>query len=110
MSREAVVSALTAPDLSGVVDLVVWVEDGVAHAANHLGSVRLHPDGSHEVLAGADPVASEDPMAFLPYESELAAPGPSEGSAHDVDGQLPHHDGGVRRGGGAAQAVFPFPR
>ena len=48
----------------------------MAHAANHLGSVRLHPDGSHEVLAGVDPVASEDPMAFLPYEAELAAAGP----------------------------------
>jgi hypothetical protein len=76
MSREAVVSALTAPDLAAVVDLVVWVEDGVAHAANHLGAVRLHLDGSHEVLAGADPVASEDPMAFMPYDAELAAAGP----------------------------------
>ena len=74
MSREAVVRALTAPDLSAVVDLAVWVEDGVAHAANHLGTVRLHTDGSHEVLSGIDPVASEDPMAFLPYEAELAAP------------------------------------
>ncbi|NYG06185.1 hypothetical protein BJ986_000672 [Phycicoccus badiiscoriae] len=76
MSREAVVSALTAPDLSAVVDLVVWVDDGVAHAANHLGAVRLHADGTHEVLSGVDPVASEDPMAFLPYEVELATPGP----------------------------------
>ena len=76
MSRDAVVAALTAPDLAAVVDLVVWVEEGVAHAANHLGVVRLHADGSHEVVAGVDPVASEDPMAFLPYEVELAAAGP----------------------------------
>lgn len=76
MSREAVVTALTAPDLSAVVDLVIWVDDGVAHVANHLGAVRLHADGSHEVLAGVDPVASEDPMAFLPYEAEIAAAGP----------------------------------
>lgn len=76
MSREAVVKALTAPDLSAVVDLAVWVEDGVAHAANHLGTVRLHANGGHEVLSGIDPVASEDPMAFLPYEVELAAAGP----------------------------------
>jgi hypothetical protein len=76
MSREAVVTALTAPDLSAVVDLVVWVDEGIAHAANHLGMVRLHEDGSHEVLAGIDPVASEDPMAFLPYETEIAAAGP----------------------------------
>jgi hypothetical protein len=76
MSRDAVVKALTAPELSAVVDLVVWVEGGVAHAANHLGTVRLHSDGSHEVTAGVDPVASEDPMAFLPYEAELTAAGP----------------------------------
>ena len=76
MSRDAVVAALTGPELSAVVDLVVWVEDGVAHAANHLGVVRLHGDGSHEVVVGVDPVASEDPMAFLPYEVEIAAAGP----------------------------------
>ena len=76
MSRDAVVAALTTPDLSTVVDLVVWVEEGVAHAANHLGTVRLHGDGSHEVVSGVDPVASEDPMAFLPYEVEIAGAGP----------------------------------
>ena len=77
MSREAVVSALTAPELKDVVDLVLWVEEGAATAANHLGRVRLHVDGTHEVLEGTDPVASEDPMAFLPYARELAAPSPS---------------------------------
>ena len=76
MSRAAVITALTSPDLSGVVDLVVWVEDGVAHAANHGGVVRLFPDGSHELVSGVDPVASEDPMAFLPYSAELAAAAP----------------------------------
>jgi hypothetical protein len=76
MSRDAVVAALTAPELSAAVDLVLWVEDGIAHAANHLGLVRLHSDGSHEVLAGVDPIASEDPMAFLPYEAEIAGAGP----------------------------------
>src|SRR5690349_18941085 len=44
--------------------------------ANHRGRVRLHPDGRHEVLSGADPVADEDPMAFLPYAAELADPSP----------------------------------
>jgi hypothetical protein len=77
MSRAAVVEALCAPDLSRVVDLVLWVEDGVAHAANALGAVRLHEDGRHEVLRGTDPVASEDPMAFLPYEHELRCPSPA---------------------------------
>ena len=75
-SRAAFVAALTTAALSDVVDLVVWVEVGVAHAANHLGGVRLHDDGSHEVLWGRDPVPNEDPMAFLPYEQELAHAAP----------------------------------
>ena len=74
--RDEVVAALTAPALAAVVDLVVWVQDGAAMAANHLGHVRLHADGRHEVLAGVDPVPDTDPMAFLPYERELEAPGP----------------------------------
>lgn len=80
MSRERVVRALTAPELKEVVDLVVWVEEEtgvrIAMAANHLGTVRLHADGGHEVVEGVDPIVSEDPMAFLPYERELSAAGP----------------------------------
>ena len=76
MSRDAVVNALRAPDLAHVVDLVLWVEDGLAHAANSLGLVRLHPDGRREVLDGLDPVPNQDPMAFLPYEREVASPSP----------------------------------
>jgi phosphonoacetate hydrolase len=80
MSRESVVRALTAPDLREVVDLVLWVEDHdgatVAMAANHLGTVRLLGDGMHEVLEGVDPITSEDPLAFLPYEVEVAQAGP----------------------------------
>ena len=83
--RESVVAALTSPDLAAIVDLVVWVEvddgrssDGgrAAMAASHIGRVRLHQDGRHEVLEGLDPIASEDPMAFLPYDLECASPGP----------------------------------
>ena len=58
----------------------------MAHAANHLGRVRLHPGGVHEVLEGIDPVASEDPMAFLPYDREVAAPGPRR----SVDNAYPY--------------------
>jgi len=76
MSRAAVVQALRAPELAPVVDLVLWVDDGVAHAANHLGAVRLHADGRRDVLDGVDPVPDQDPMAFLPYERELAAASP----------------------------------
>jgi phosphonoacetate hydrolase len=83
--RESVVVALTSPDLASIVDLVVWAEVDqtggadearVAMAASHVGRVRLHLDGHHEVLEGQDPIASEDPMAFLPYERECANPGP----------------------------------
>ena len=83
--RESVVTALTSPELASIVDLVVWVEvaaDGpsaagpVAMAASHIGRVRLHLDGRHRVLEGLDPIASEDPMAFLPYDRECASPGP----------------------------------
>jgi len=88
--RESVVRALTSPDLAPIVDLVVWVDDGggsvdargwseagrVAMAASHVGRVRLHQDGRHEVIEGLDPIGSEDPMAFLPYDDECASPGP----------------------------------
>lgn len=82
--RERMISALCVDELAAIVDLVVWVEpvDGVptAHAANHLGRTRLHPGGRQEVLAGIDPIASQDPMAFLPYAAphgELANPCPT---------------------------------
>ena len=78
--RERAIAALTTDELSSIVDLVTWVEtvDGevVAHAANHHGRVRLRPGGRHEVLAGRDPIPSEDPMAFLPYAEEVANPSP----------------------------------
>jgi phosphonoacetate hydrolase len=82
--RESVVVALTSPDLASIIDLVVWVDvepssdrGPVAMAASHVGRVRLHRDGRHEVLEGLDPIASEDPMAFLPYEHECANPCPT---------------------------------
>jgi phosphonoacetate hydrolase len=78
------VRALTRPELASIVDLVVWVEitqadpfrARVAMAASHLGRVRLHADGRHEVCEGMDPIASEDPMAFLPYDLECAGARP----------------------------------
>ena len=88
--RELVVAALCAPDLAGIVDLVVWVQDhegrATAYAANHLGRVRLAPGGRHEVLAGRDPIASEDPMAFLPYAAQVAAASPER----SVDNAYPY--------------------
>ncbi len=88
--RERFIEALCVPELAGIVDLVVWVagRDGApaAYAANHLGRVRLAPGGSHDVLSGIDPVANEDPMAFLPYAAEMAAPSPT----HSVDNAYPY--------------------
>lgn len=95
---ERAVQALTAPELASIVDLVAWLEptdDGPGGAsvsqqagvfadavpaavlvANHRGRVRLHADGAHEVLDGADPVANTDAMAFLPYAREVDDPSP----------------------------------
>lgn len=79
-ARAAAVVALTAPGLAPIVDLVAYrdgpVEEPVVVVAAAGGSVRLHLDGRHEVLHGNDPVGRTDPMAFLPYESELADPSP----------------------------------
>ena len=87
--RDRMIRALCSADLAAIVDLVVWVEpvDGVptAHAANHLGRTRLHPGGRQEVLEGVDPIASQDPMAFLPYEGptgEVANPSPAQSRAN----------------------------
>lgn len=80
--QAAAVEALTDAALEPVVDLVAVPEgergrpDCVV-VSNARGSVRLHAGGRHEVLHGADPVADTDPMAFLPYERELADPCPA---------------------------------
>ena len=84
-------AALTTPDLAAIVDLVVWAAtdeagDRYAFAANHLGRVRLEPGGRHTVVSGIDPIASEDPMAFLPYAAELADPSPSQ----SIDNAYPY--------------------
>ena len=81
---DAAVSALTTPDLAGIVDLVAYPEGppGAPTSVvvrNARGAVRLsieNGDEHHEVLDGVDPVGCTDPMAFLPYERELADPGP----------------------------------
>lgn len=79
-ARARAIAALTVADLAPIVDLVVWVEDvdgqRLAHVANSFGRVRLRPGAAHEVLEGRDPVPDENPMAFLPYASELASPSP----------------------------------
>ncbi len=81
MSREAFIEALCQPQLADIVDLVCWVEDEpggdrAAYAANSIGRVRFRIDGPAEVIAGENPIGSEDPLAFLPYEQELADPSP----------------------------------
>ncbi|MEZ5193905.1 MAG: alkaline phosphatase family protein [Nocardioides sp.] len=84
-ARAAAIEALCQPDLADIVDLVVWVEDGpegraqgrTPYAANSVGRVRFHVDGPAEVIAGDNPIGSEDPMAFLPYEREVANPSPA---------------------------------
>jgi phosphonoacetate hydrolase len=85
-ARDAAVRALTDPALAGIVDLVAYPDDGPGpHAlrpgatvvvANSRGAVRLDADGAHDVLHGEDPVGRTDPLAFLPYDVEVADPSP----------------------------------
>ncbi|TDC51362.1 nucleotide pyrophosphatase [Jiangella ureilytica] len=59
---------------------MAWPEDGDGQRGvvvmNAAGSARLRPGEPDEVLAGRNPVADQDPMAFLPYGSEVADPSP----------------------------------
>jgi phosphonoacetate hydrolase len=77
---DAAVAALTAEELAAVVDLVTYpvISEGerAVVVARHDGAVRLTADGDHDVLFGRDPVAHTDPMAFLPYDEEIAHPSP----------------------------------
>jgi phosphonoacetate hydrolase len=73
--RDRAVEVLCDPALSHVVDLIAWADgDGVA-VANSGGMARLTDSGT-EVLAGVDPVALQDPLAFTPLPVELADPTP----------------------------------
>jgi phosphonoacetate hydrolase len=71
------VETLTAPELAEIVDLVAWPDaDGAVMVANASGTARLLAAEADEVVDGVNPVANQDPMAFLPYENELADPSP----------------------------------
>lgn len=74
--RERAIRALCDQQYADIVDLVVWVDNDVAYAANHLGRVCWTEEG-RQLLDGTDPIGSEDPMAFLPYAEELANPSPA---------------------------------
>jgi hypothetical protein len=84
---DAAVAALTAPELAPVIALVAWPDPDAGRepsgrprgvlVADHGGRARLddiHPDGV--LVAGRHPLPSTDPMAFLPYEDEVAEPSP----------------------------------
>jgi hypothetical protein len=87
-AHDRAVEALCAPELAQIVDLVAWADRAPAGppgsdqppaavvVANSRGAARLRPDAGTEVLWGADPVAWQDPMAFLPYDAERADPSP----------------------------------
>ena len=74
--RQRMIDALCAPELAPIVDLVVWVDGETPYGANHLGTVRFRDGEPAEVVAGTNPIGSEDPLAFLPYEREVANPSP----------------------------------
>jgi phosphonoacetate hydrolase len=71
------VEALTAPELAEIVDLVAWPDrDGGVMVANAGGTARLRLDEPADVVDGVNPVAEQNPMAYLPYENEQADPSP----------------------------------
>lgn len=83
----AAATALTAPELAAIIDLVAWPDPDAGRdsrgrpravlVADHGGLARLddlHPEGA--VVRGRHPLPSTDPMAFLPYAEELADPSP----------------------------------
>ncbi|HSK27691.1 MAG TPA: alkaline phosphatase family protein [Jiangellales bacterium] len=75
--RDQAVEALVDPAWSHVVDLVAHPDgDGGVVVASSRGAARVAPGEPTQVLHGEDPVADQDPMAFLPYERELADPSP----------------------------------
>lgn len=84
---DAAVAALLQPALSSVVAVVAWPDPEAGRdstgrplavlVADSAGTARLddeHPDGL--VVAGRHPLPSTDPLAFLPYELEVADPSP----------------------------------
>ena len=72
--RQRMVDALCAPELAPIVDLVVWVEEDEPYGANHLGTVRFRYGGPAELVSGTNPIGSEDPLAFLPYDARAGQP------------------------------------
>ena len=73
----AAVEALTTPELAEIVDLVAWPDrEGGVMVANAGGMARLRLDQPAYVVDGVNPVADQNPMAFLPYDEELADPSP----------------------------------
>lgn len=71
------VDGLTVPELGDIVDLVAWPDgDGAVLVANEAGRARLWPGAPDEVIGGMNPVADQDPMAFLPYSRECGDPAP----------------------------------
>lgn len=83
------VSVLTDSSLAHVVDLVCWADDDPTeaaagagiHVANAAGHVVLR-GGRSEVVAGRDPVARQDPLAFTPLAAELDDRSPANECNH----------------------------
>jgi predicted AlkP superfamily pyrophosphatase or phosphodiesterase len=79
---ERAVDVLCDPALAQVVDLVAWTdEDRCVVVRNAGGAARLSFGGEAELLdgrllGGRNPVADQNPLAFTPYEAELADPSP----------------------------------
>jgi len=79
--RERALDVLTDPALARIVELVAWADGDHLYVANAAGRSRAARNAlsSVEVLAGTDPVARQDPLAFTPLPAEFAA---AEGNSY----------------------------
>jgi hypothetical protein len=62
--------------LAEIVDLVAWPDSDCVFVANADGAVRLRVGVEPELLWGRNPVADQNPLAFIPYDAELADASP----------------------------------
>lgn len=77
---ERALEVLLADDLRNAVDLVLCARNGAVEAHARAGSVAFRADGTVGWVRGDDPLARQDPGAFVPLDAEIAAARPAAGA------------------------------
>ncbi len=78
-TREAALTVLLDEKLAEVVDLVAWRDGVYVMVANSAGRARAcadEPDAKFEVVAGENPISSQDPLHGVPLAAVLSDPSP----------------------------------